>query len=524
MDKPLRYPIDIRSFPTIREEGYVYVDKTGYVYQLAKNGATYNFLSRPRRFGKSMLVSTLQAYFEGKKELFTGLAIDGLEKEWKVYPVVSLSLASFKGDRIPLLQEYLELQLEKVEERYSLSTTKKELGARFSQIVGLLHKKYSQKVVVLIDEYDTPILNVLHDKPKKKEILAFMQSVYVPLKDLEEQLRFVLITGITKFSQVSIFSTLNNISNISMRSEYAAVCGITLEEIRRELKASVEALAAEYGCDEETTLQELRSYYDGYKFRWPSPDIFNSYSLINCFDWKEIKPFWFQTGTPTFVVETLKKSKVLPSQLERMEATEQDFDAPIENVVKLVPLLYQSGYLTIKGYNKVTHRYTLEIPNKEVHLGLMNSLVPNYIKEPMMARNIVADMIQCIVDGDVNAALEKMKVFFKTVPYCRGTKTEGHWQQMLYVIFSLFLAYADVEVHTNNGRVDMAMIYDGKLYLWEVKLDGSAKKAIDQIELKEYTDRFSLCQLPIIKIGISFSTNTHTINDWIINANSKLRK
>lgn len=511
-----KYPVDIRSFPRIRKENFVYVDKTQYVYELVKNGATYNFLSRPRRFGKSMLLSTLQAYFEGRKELFEGLAIEKLEKDWDKYPVVSISLAGYKGTDTYALKEYIQSQFKRVEEENDITITNTSLGSRFINLVHCLYGKYGQKVVVLIDEYDTPMLNALHNKSARQAIRDLMQSVYAPLKDLEDHLKFVMITGITKFSQLSIFSTLNNISNISMRDKYAAICGITADEIKREMYNSVEALAQRYETSNDGAMEKLREYYDGYKFTWPSPGIFNPFSLINCFDWGKIQPFWFNSGTPTYVVETLKKNKVQPSKLEKMVANAQDFDAPIENQAKLVPLLYQSGYLTITDYDEISELYTLEIPNKEVRLGLMNSLIPNYIEEPMLARNTVGEMISLIARAKVKEALEKLKVFFKTVPYCRGTKTEGHWQQMLYVIFSIFGAYGDVEVHTNDGRVDFVMIYRDKLYLWEVKLNGSAKAAIEQINLKEYSSRFLLYQLPIIKIGISFTTKNHTIKDWII--------
>ncbi|MCD8387655.1 MAG: ATP-binding protein [Bacteroidales bacterium] len=516
MAEKKKYPVDIQDFQEIREGNYVYVDKTEYVYDLTHYGAKYNFLSRPRRFGKSMLLSTLKCYFEGKKDLFKGLALEKLERQWETYPIVILSLASYKGKDESSLKEYLSYQFRRLEKKYGIISEFTDLGIRFTEIIEELNYKSGKRVVVLIDEYDTPMLNVLHDKKAREAIRSLMQSVYAPLKDLGPKLQFVMITGITKFSQLSIFSTLNNISNISMRDKYAAICGITAEEIMREMGASVEALANKNDETAESAMDKLREYYDGYKFLWPSPGIFNPFSLINCFDWEQIKPFWFESGTPTYVVETLKKHKVVPSQIEKMKATAQDFDAPVENEAKLVPLLYQSGYLTITDYDDLTHCYTLEIPNREVRLGLMNSLIPNYVEEPILARNTIAEMISLIAKGDINGALEKLQSFFKTVPYCRGTKTEGHWQQMLYVIFSLFGAYGDVEVHTKDGRVDFAMVFHDKLYLWEVKLNGSAMTAIDQIDRKEYSDRFNPLLYPVIKIGISFTTKTHTINDWII--------
>lgn len=374
--EPMRYPVDIQDFQEIREGSYIYVDKTEYVYDLVHHGAKYNFLSRPPRFGKSMLLSTLKCYFEGKKELFKGLAIEKLESDWESYPVINLSLVSYKGTDVESLKEYLNYQFRRLERENDIRSEFTGLGIRFTEIIEELHYKYGKRVVVLIDEYDTPMLNALHDKKARKDIRELMQSVYAPLKDLGPKLHFVMITGITKFSQLSIFSTLNNISNISMRDKYAAICGITAKEIASEMSECVASLAKKYDKFPEGAMEMLREYYDGYKFVWPSPGIFNPFSLINCFEWDEIKPFWFESGTPTYVVETLKRHKVVPSQLEKMMSTAQDFDAPVENEAKLVPLLYQSGYLTITDYDPLTQCYTLEIPNREVRLALQSLLTP----------------------------------------------------------------------------------------------------------------------------------------------------
>ncbi|MCC8114895.1 MAG: AAA family ATPase [Bacteroidales bacterium] len=306
----MKYPVDIQDFQEIREGGYVYVDKTEFVYELVNFGAKYNFLSRPRRFGKSMLLSTLRCYFEGKKDLFKGLAIEKLEAKWDSYPVVSLSLASYKGKDEDSLKEYISYQLRRLERENDIKSEFTDLGIRFTEIIEEVYYKSHRRVVVLIDEYDTPMLNALHDKKAREGIRSLMQSVYAPLKDLGPKLHFVMITGITKFSQLSIFSTLNNISNISMRDKYAAICGITAEEIMREMEGSVQSLAKKYDESTEGAMDKLREYYDGYKFLWPSPGIFNPFSLINCFDWEQIKPFWFESETPTYVVETLKKHKV----------------------------------------------------------------------------------------------------------------------------------------------------------------------------------------------------------------------
>ncbi|MCC8120020.1 MAG: ATP-binding protein [Bacteroidales bacterium] len=514
MTQRLKYPIGIQSFPKIREGNYVYVDKTADIYNLVTYGAESVFLSRPRRFGKSLLVSTLKAYFEGRKELFEGLEIGKLETKWEKHPVMLISLAGFKGESVENLQEYLDLLLKKYEKEYNVSMETTSPGTRLISIIETMHETTGQKPVVLIDEYDSPLLNVIDDASLLDKMHNALQAFYAPLKDLGEILRFIFITGITKFSQVSIFSTLNNIDNVSLFDECSSICGITVEEMMSQMEPGVEALAETYGISLENAVEKLKEYYDGYKFSKNSPEILNPFSLVKCFQWKEFKEFWFESGTPSYLRKMLKKYKIKPSNIGGFEARAIDFDTPTESLTNIVPLLYQSGYLTIKGYDPLSEKYFLDIPNKEVRVGLMDQMLPNYIMDPGMTRNEIADMIRLISAGKIKESLASLKQFFASVPYCDNINYEGHWQQMLYVVFSLFGAYADVEVRTKDGRVDMAMIYKSTLYLWEIKIDSDAKIALRQIQEKGYAPRFQRLGLPIVKIGINFSTKDRTIIDY----------
>lgn len=524
MAQRLKYPIGIQSFPKIREGGYVYVDKTADIYNMVTYGAESVFLSRPRRFGKSLLVSTLKAYFEGRKELFEGLEISKLETKWDKHPVMVISFAGFKGESVEALHEYIDVLLNEYEKEYKVEVQASSPGPRLISIIKTMHQTTGQKPVVLIDEYDSALLNVIDNTPLLDQMRNTLQALYAPLKDLGEILRFIFITGITKFSQVSIFSTLNNIDNISLFDEYSSICGITVAEMMSQMEAGIEGIAGAYGISLDDAVKKLREYYDGYKFSENSPEILNPFSLVKCFQWKKFKEFWFESGTPSYLRKMLKKYKVKPAQIGRFEARAIDFDTPTESLANIVPLLYQSGYLTIKGYDPVSEKYFLDIPNKEVRVGLMDQMLPNYIADVKMARNEIADMIVLISNGKIKDSLASLKHFFESVPYCDNINYEGHWQQMLYVVFSLFGAYADVEVRTKDGRVDMAMIYKDILYLWEIKIDSDARVALRQIQEKNYALRFQNLGLPIIKIGINFSTKERTIIDYRTSTSKKTFK
>ena len=511
------YPIGIQTFSKIREGNYLYIDKTEYVYRMTHSASSYMFLSRPQRFGKSLLTSTLHSYFSGRKELFHGLAMEKLEKEWTEYPVLHFDMSTAKhADSEQLLQE-LNLKLYGYEQIYG--RLEEEVNPN-QRLMGLIKRAYEQtgkKVVVLIDEYDAPLLDVVHERENLDVLRNIMRNFYSPLKACDPYLRYVFLTGITKFSQLSIFSELNNIKNISMDEPYAAICGISEDEIRLQMKDDLGGLAKKLEITPEEALMKLKENYDGYHFTSPSPDIYNPFSLLNAFADGKFGSYWFGSGTPTYLVKMLNKFGVKPSEIGRRQLKSSVFDAPTETMTDAVPLLYQSGYITIKDYNKMLDLYTLDIPNKEVRLGLMESLLPYYVnnKTPE-ATTMVAYLFYDIQNGDMDAALHRLQEFLSTIPYCDNTRFEGHYQQVFYIIFSLLGYYVDVEVRTPRGRVDIVLRTKTTLYVMELKLDKSAGEAMEQIDLKNYPERFALCGLPVVKVAVSFDSERCTIGDWEI--------
>lgn len=512
------YPLGIQTFSEIRKRDMLYIDKTEYVYRMASSGKFF-FLSRPRRFGKSLLVSTLKSYFEGKKELFRGLALEQLEKEWTEYPVLHFDMSGGKHMEKEQLNRYLLYVLESNEERLGIHSNSTDPNIRLIDLINTIYKKSGKQVVVLIDEYDAPLLDVAHKNDNLDELRQIMRNFYSPLKLCEPYLRFVFLTGITKFSQLSIFSELNNISNISMDEPYSGICGITKEELLTQMSDDIDALAEKMGLTREQTIDKLKENYDGYHFTWPSPDVFNPYSLINCFSKGKIDAYWFGSGTPTYLINMLNRFDVLPANIAKMYAKASSFDAPTENMTSITPLLYQSGYITIKDYEPMSEIYTLDFPNKEIKVGLFESLLPNYL-EGMYAETgnvTIARMSVLIRQNDMDGALKLLQTFFGTVPYCNNTNYEGHYQQVLFIIFSLLTHFLiDVEVHTPNGRVDVVMLTDSRLYIIELKLNKDSNTAMQQINLRNYAQRFALCGKPITKVGINFNTKSGHIENWII--------
>ena len=517
MDKQLKKcPLGVQTFSEVREGDYIYIDKTDMVYRMTQS-FKYVFLSRPRRFGKSLLASTLHSYFSGKKELFKGLAIERLETEWAEHPVLHFDMSLGKHMDKEQLERFLGGRLAFEERKYGIDNPATDINDRFTNLIVAAYEKTGCKVVVIIDEYDAPLLDVVHEDELLPQLRQVMRNFYSPLKACDPYLRFVFLTGITKFSQMSIFSELNNLKNISMMPEYAGICGITEEELTAQLADYVEAIAESQGKTHEEALQQLKQNYDGYHFCWPSSDIFNPFSLLNALSDKRVDSYWFASGTPTYLIEMMRKFGVAPSQIGRNRAMASAFDAPTERMTSLTPLLYQSGYTTIKDYNPKSGLYTLDIPNKEIRIGLMESLLPNYVQSAANeGLTAIADMYMALLEGDLDGMLRQLQQFLLTVPYCDNTNYEGHYQQMLYVIFSLLGRYVDVEVRTATGRVDMVMQAFGKLYLFELKLNRSAAAAMQQINLNDYPARFSQCGLPIVKVGINFDTATRTVTDWAI--------
>ena len=510
------YPIGIQTFSEIREKNYLYIDKTEYVYRMT-HFAKYVFLSRPRRFGKSLLTSTLHSYFSGRKDLFQGLAMERLEKEWIEYPVLHFDMSMAKHVDKERLERLLDFMLSDYERTFGLDTTAGDANLRLTRLIKYAYEKTGKKVVVLIDEYDAPLLDVVHEKENLGVLRNIMRNFYSPLKACDPYLKYVFLTGITKFSQLSIFSELNNIKNISMDEPYAAICGITEDEMLTQMQEDMGMLAAKLNISSEEVLLKLKGNYDGYHFTYPSPDIYNPFSLLNAFADGKFGSYWFGSGTPTYLIKMLEKFGVEPSEVGGKTAAVEDFDAPTETMSSITPLLYQSGYITIKGYDSELGLYTLDIPNKEVRIGLMKSLLPNYVASKTPETNtMVAYLSRDIRNGDMDAALRRLQTFLSTIPQCDNTKYEGHYQQMFYIIFSLLGYYVDVEVRTASGRVDMVLRTKTTLYVMELKLDKSADRAMEQIDLKNYPKRFALCGLPIVKVAVSFDSEQCTIGEWKI--------
>jgi len=515
-----RYPIGIQTFEKIVQGKFRYVDKTGYVYDIAQKYPTV-FLSRPRRFGKSLLASTFHSYFEGRKELFTGLEMERLEKDWTKYPVLHFDMSTAKHQCREELISELENKLTQYEKIYPRDESQKTINQRMEGLIQHAHNQTGQQVVVLIDEYDAPLLDVLTEEKALKANREVMRNFYSPLKACDSDLRFVFITGITKFSQLSIFSELNNLKNISMLPEYAGICGITNEELQTQFSEDIDDFAVRLGVTREEAVTKLRYCYDGYHFCGQSPDVYNPYSLINALSDGRLDSYWFSSGTPTYLIEQMRHFNVSPQKISEMDTFEEEFDAPTENMMSITPLLYQSGYLTIKGYSAEDMLYRLAIPNREVRLGLMKSMIP-YVTDggaPTPFYNLMADMQRAFNRDDIEEVMRCLKVFFSAIPKANNVKKnyEGYYQSLLFVAFSLMCQYVDVEVRTPQGRADLVMNARNKIYIIEVKIDKSADFAIDQINLKNYGERFLIQGKPIVKVGINFdSENTHNITDWKI--------
>jgi len=512
------YPIGIQTFEKIVNGKFRYIDKTQYVYDLAHK-YQYVFLSRPRRFGKSLLVSTFHSFFDGEKELFEGLEAGRLETEWTKYPVLHFDMSTAKhADKAQLLRE-LDYKLIGYEEIYGTGKGEVDCNTRLQGLIKRATQQTGKKVVILIDEYDAPLLDVLNDDKALEANRQVMRNFYSPLKACDPDIRFVFITGITKFSQLSIFSELNNLLNISMLPRYTGICGITSEELLTQFGDDIDDLAAELDVTREEAIAQLRSHYDGYHFSHNSPDIYNPFSLIQALSSANLDSYWFASGTPTYLIEQMRRFNVMPQKISEMEAFKDEFDAPTENMMSITPLLYQSGYLTIKGYCADDQLYRLAIPNREVRLGLMKSMIP-YVTDggaPTPFYRVMVDMHRAFNRDDIDEVMEGLKKFFSAIPKPDNLSKyyEGHFQSLLFVAFSLMCQYVDVEVRTPQGRADLVMNARNKIYIIEVKIDKNADFALDQINLKDYGERFLIQGKPIVKVGVNFdSEKSHNITDW----------
>ena len=512
-----KYPVGIQDFATIREERYLYVDKTKYIVDFREKGMRNIFLSRPRRFGKSLFASTLQAYFEGRKELFDGLAIASYEKDWVKYPVLHFDMSGAKHFDGESLKRYLILQLKPYEDLYGREEDEVDANERFEGIVKRANKQTGEKVVIIIDEYDAPLLDVVHEKDNLATLRLIMQNFYSPLKKLGPYLEFVFITGITKFSQLSIFSELNNLDNISLLDQYSAICGISKTELTTVMKPDVEALGEALGLTYEECMEELRQYYDGYHFSQRSEDVFNPFSLVRALNGRKIDAYWFGSGTPTYLINSLRKYHINAMDIEQNGVSVDDFNVSPENMTSVLPLLYQSGYLTIKQYKPLTNSYRLGYPNQEVRIGMLKSLAPNYLSPVSVDNNrLVNEFVELVYDGEIDQAMVRLKAYLSSISNRLSNKNERDFQTVFYLIFNLMGALIRVEEDSAIGRADAVLHLPTAIYVFELKYDGSAEDAMKQIDDKGYLIPYSAEGKRLYKVGVNYDSNQRTIGNWII--------
>jgi len=518
MDMMRKLPIGIQTFEGIRKGGYLYVDKTDMVYQIANVGKPY-FLSRPRRFGKSLLLSTFEAYFQGRKDLFRGLAIERLETEWVEYPVFHLDLNARKYEAASDLLAMLNQHLEKWEQEYGTERRDRSAEERFAYVIEKAYKLTGKQVVVLIDEYDKPLLQALLDESLMDEYRRTLKAFYGVLKSADRYLRFVFLTGVTKFAQVSVFSDLNQLNDISMDRAYNALCGITRAELLQVFSPEIQCLGEREGLTFDETVSALEKRYDGYHFNEDtSVGVFNPFSLLNVFQKQKFGNYWFQTGTPTYLVDLLKQSDYdLRLLVDGVEVTASAFSEYRADTGNPLPMIYQSGYLTIKDYDKEVYLYTLQFPNDEVRYGFLNFLIPYYtcVTDDETGFHIARFMRE-LRAGDVDAFMERLQVFFAGIPYELSDNTERHYQAIFYVVFALLGQLIETEVRSARGRADAVVKTKDAIYAFEFKLNGSAEEALRQIDEKGYLIPYVLDGKRLVKVGVNFSKETRNIERYIV--------
>ncbi|MDO4165258.1 MAG: AAA family ATPase [Bacteroides sp.] len=518
----MKYPIGTQSFENLRKGGFVYVDKTDLVYKLADEGRVY-FLCRPRRFGKSLLVSTLKAYFEGRKDLFEGLAIEGLEKEWAVHPVFQFDFNGQDFTNEGELKDTLNAQLSRYEKIYGSNPVNKTLGDRFKYLLETASQRVGRQCVVLVDEYDKPILDAL-ETPQEEKNRNILKAFYSTFKSADDSLRFVLLTGVTKFSQISVFSGFNQPVDISMNSAFDALCGITEEELFTVFAEPISKMADALGYTVEETKCELKRMYDGYHFSKALLDIYNPFSVLNAFFSMELGEFWFASGTPTYLVKLLNHTKENINELTGKYFKASMFADYKADVEQPLPMIYQSGYLTIKGYDKEDRNYLLDFPNNEVRSGFLSIIAAGYFKVGTEDKvsSVCTQLSRQLRKGEVSAFITSLTAFLASIPYDShpGLKdmpaTEKHFQYTFYLILRLMGTYCQtfVEKEYSQGRVDCIMEMKDYVYIFEFKLDGSADEALAQIENRGYATPYLTDTRKVKRLGIVFSSTTRTVSEW----------
>ena len=509
-----KYPIGLQNFQGLREDGYVYVDKTAYVYELATSGKYY-FLSRPRRFGKSLFLSTLEAYYQGKKELFKGLALEQLEKDWKVYPVFHLDFNTGLYTNPEGLVSIIDEHLRYFEKNYDIEPNGFSLSERFKAIIRCAYEKTGQKVVILVDEYDKPLLEAIGNEPLQNDYRKMLKSFYGIAKTMDSYIQFAFFTGVTKFSKVSIFSDLNNLKDISLDARFVASCGITEDEIHDYFDAEVGKMADANSIDKSTCYERLKQQYDGYHFHENSVGVYNPFSLLNALDSQEFKDYWFETGTPTFLVETLKQNNYELENMTREEVT-ADLLGSLDSIdTNPLPLLYQSGYLTIKNYNPRFMTYQLGFPNGEVERGFSRFLFRYYAPVRVeQSACFIKNFVLEIEAGQPEKFMARLDSMFADQHYQIAGDAELYFHNVVYVVFKMLGFYVDVERHTSDGRMDMLVQTKDYIYIFEFKIDKSADEALAQIEEKQYAKPFEMDSRKLYKIGVNFSSTSRRIDGW----------
>ena len=507
----------MQSFESIRQNNFLYVDKTKHIYSLA-NSNRYYFLSRPRRFGKSLFLSTLKAYFLGKKELFKGLYIETVEKDWTEYPVIYLDLNSGIYTTEEELYRVLNYPMQRLEQKYSIDVKEPSLSVRLKNIVLTAFEQTGKQVVILVDEYDKPLISTLDNEDLHDKYKTILKGVYSILKECDEYIRFGMLTGVTKFSKISLFSDLNNLMDISLDENYTDICGITEEEIKTNFKEHLQAFAEKENTTKEDILSQLKAMYDGYHFsKNTDVDIYNPFSLINSLTRREFENYWFQTGTPTFLIKLLQENDYDLKDLSEGNITARDLTSKESMLSAPVALFYQSGYLTIKDYNKKSGAYKLGYPNKEVEESFLDFILPKYMHTNENASfSYVEKMYENLENGEIEDFLKTMKTFFASVPYDLIKDTENHYQTVIFIICKLIGFIVEAEYKIVNGRIDMIVRTDNFLYLFEFKFDKSAKEALQQIDSKDYPLAFQQDERKLYKIGVNFSSQTKNIDEYII--------
>ena len=510
------YPIGIQSFSEIRQHGYVYVDKTALMYKLLSEGKYY-FLSRPRRFGKSLLISTLEAYFLGKKELFEGLAVADLEKDWVEYPVLHLDLNTEKYDSIEVLNNKLSGSLKLWEDQYGRNESEKSIPMRFEGVIRRAKEKTGRNVVILVDEYDKPMLQVIGNEDLQKAYRDTLKSFYGALKSMDGCIRFALLTGVTKFGKVSVFSDLNNLNDISMDHRYYDICGITEEELYRYFEKEINELAQANNQTYEQACQQLKLDYDGYHFTYDTPGMYNPFSILNTLSKQRYGSYWFETGTPTFLVELLQKTDYNLEEMANVEA-DSDMLGSIFNNDNPIPVIYQSGYLTIKDYDSRFGIYKLGFPNREVEDGFMKYLLQHYTsKNNTSSAFEISRFIADIESGNAEGFMQRLQSFFAGAKFDQIAKdTENWFQNVVFIVTTLCGLYIEAEHQTSNGRIDLVMKTDKYVYVMELKYDGTPEEALRQIDDKGYALPWQSDGRKVIKVGANFSSELRRLSGWVI--------